>query len=202
MRSLMTTPLFNRVLPEYQESYESFFEITSDLPRNIGNLNKIVDLAEKVEHVLRHANPICDTWSNQWGDQSRLREARQWHLDRLSVVKQRLAQAIVCKRDYYENTWMGSIAKWILKLFCLWNNGNTAPIRRAEDFLLRYDTRFPISKLSEKYQGVFFWPLLSHGWIRENLDLQNFYNYDPPSRAIEVQGGNNEQMPRFMVAVT
>lgn len=204
-RCFMTIPLFDRLPPQYQEAYNQFFDITSPskLPDHIGNLNNIVDLAEKIEHVLGHANPIWDTWGSEWGDRYRSLDAHQWHLNQLSLVKQRLAQAIVCKRDYYENTWMGTLAKWILKLFCLWNYGNTAPIRKAEDFLLRYDTRYSVALFPEGYRGLIcFWPFITHAWVREHLNLQNFYNYDVTSRAIEVRGGRNEEMPRFMVAVT
>lgn len=197
----MAAPLFNRLPTDYQESYNSFFELTDPANiRNSMNLDLIVSLAEKAEYVLAEANPIWDTGDNRWGDRLQWQDAYQWHLDRLSHVKERLAQAIVHKKEYYENTWMGRITRFFLKLFCLWNNGNTAPIRRAEDFLLRYDSRYPVMKFEGEHKSVFFWPLKSHEWVQQNLNVQNFYNYDVP-HAIEVKGGQNEVMPRFMVAV-
>lgn len=197
-------PLFARISPEYQEEYNVFFEKTSrvNIADSVSDLGSLVELAEKVHYVLGHANPIWDTWGNQWGDQARGIEARQWELNQLSSVKQRLAQAIQYKKEYYENTWMGWITKLFLKLFGMWNRGNTAAIKRGEDFLLRFDSRRPVlAKPGEPYRACYFWPLIDHNWVNEHLNTANFYNYEPTTRAIEVIDVRNEAIPRFMVAV-
>ncbi|HEX2582969.1 MAG TPA: hypothetical protein VHL30_02515, partial [Chlamydiales bacterium] len=115
-------------------------------------------------------------------------QARQWEIDRLSEVKQRLALAIVHKREYYENHWFGIITKIFLKLFCLWNNGNTSSIVAAEDFLLRYDLRYPVVKIFGNYvEPSFFTPMVDLDWYRHNLNIETFFNYNPPSRTIPVE---------------
>jgi hypothetical protein len=199
----MAAPLFNKLTPDYEVAYNRFFLMTEPLHINghRRELDKIVDLAEKVEYVLGHANPIWDTWDNQWGDREQAVAARQWHLNQLSHVKQRLTQAIICKRYYYDNTLLGKITKFFLKIFCLWNYGTSPAIAKAERFLIRYDSRYETCHLEGRFRkALFFWPFVGADWIRQNLDVRNFYNYDAP-HAVEVVGGRNEDMPRFMVAV-
>ena len=197
-------PLFNKLTPEHKAAYDAFFKMTdrNSIRSNMRQLDRITDLAWKVEHVLERANPVWDTYEEKWGNREDAVRARQWHADQLSRVKERLALAIQCKKEYYESTFFGKITKLVLRILCLWNRGNTSCIRRAEDFQLYFDSRFPVYNQSNLYNRRYFWAFVPVSWLNENLDMRNFYNYTPPSRAIEVLGARNDELPRFMVAVS
>jgi hypothetical protein len=186
----------NQPAPAPKKAYEYFFQKTElGTIRQFAtgsSLTELVDCAEKVQIILLHCNPIFDTSNYRWGNQANplpnIIQARQWEIDRLSEVKQRLEQAIVHKREYYENHWFGKITKFFLKLFCMWNEGNTSAIVAAEDFLLRYDLRYPVVKINGRYTTpLFFTSRIELQWYRANLNIDNFFNYDPPSRTIPVE---------------
>lgn len=166
------------------EKYQQFFDFTNDT--NVKkyaegrSLTALVDAADLASYVLSHGNPIYDTWNVPEEGKEKFILARQWQLDNLSIIKEKLAKAIHYKRNYYENDFFGKIKKFFLKLFGRWNDGNTSAIRTAEDWLLSYDLRLPLMKAKNgEYKERYFWPLISATWIQENLNTQNFYNYTP-----------------------
>ncbi len=165
--------------PVYQEIYERYYDWTS--PENIqsyasgASLENLAKLAIQCQVVIEFGScPISGT-----SDADVLNQ-RQWKVNQLSDVKQRLAQAIVCKRSYYDNHPFGIITKYVLKFldqfgFKLWNNGDTAAIVAAEDFLLMWDSRLPVIRrtyndLYGEYAG--FSP---RGFGA--TDLSRYYNY-------------------------
>src|SRR5262249_5924481 len=113
-------PVFARISNEEKSYYERFFEYTND--DNIqsyarcASLTNLVDLAEKAYSIVEKVNPRLQAGAPA-------APQRQWDLDRLSEIKQRLAKAIDCKRAYYENHFFGIITKYVLKCFDMWNNG-------------------------------------------------------------------------------
>ncbi len=212
-------PVFNRIPVTLKEEHDRFFyEAHPDRIRVYAqtDLMHLVHLAKGAVHTFDRCNPISDTWHGDWNtwqgpgaDTATVIAARQWQLDRLSDVKQRIAQAIVHKRDYYENTTLGKIVKFVLKCLCMWNNGNTAAITKAEDFLLYWDSRVPVYKQDGKYTSRYFWPLVPVSWVQEKLNTGNFYNYTP-NRTIEIKGmlygqriinGNFQALPPGFVRV-
>jgi hypothetical protein len=80
---------------------------------------------------------------------------------------------------FYQNTLLGKITKFFLECFGMWNDGNTTAIVSAEDFLIKYDSRFPLTKDSKgNYCHKFFFFLTCATWVRNNLDVSRFYNYN------------------------
>src|SRR5262249_16923280 len=127
-----------------KQTYDTFMKSTDndhikDFEKG-KSLEKLAEMATIVRQVINRGNPIFPT-----SDKTSV----QWELDQLSNVKQRLAKAIECKRNYYENSILGLITKIVLKLLCKWNEGDTTAIKKAEDVLLEWDSNNPISK-SEK----------------------------------------------------
>ena len=189
--SLTVQPIFSRVTAKERELYNDFFKKTN--PTNIHNyasgssLTSLVDLADKVLGVIDRCNPICDTHIGSQMDQTKAIAARQWQLNHISEVKQRIAKAITYKQSYYDNHLLGIITKYILKCFRLWNNGFTTSIKTAEDFLLFWDSRVPLCKTNGTYTTRFFFPFIPVSWIQEHLDTRDFYNYTP-SRTIQFTG--------------
>lgn len=143
------------------------------------SLSALVDEAEKAVSIITKAFSTDDLLNVP---------KLQVMLDRISEVKMKIAVAIVYKQIYYETTWLGKVTKFILKLFCLWNGGYTSAIVQAEDFLLFWDSRLPVAKLSGEYLTRYFFPLVPVYWVQENLDMSKFYNYNP-SRPIYFKGG-------------
>ena len=181
-------PVFSRISNEERNNYDLFMEYTN--PGNIDgyatgwawDLGKLADLAEKAYRASEKANPILQEGSPQ----AAVIPGRQWELDRLSDIKQRLSQAIDLKRSYYDNSFPGMITKYVLQFLGMWDNGETAGIVKAEDFLIRYDSRMPLLKLSNgNYVSRCFFPLTNALWVRNNLNIGNFYNYNP-QRAIPI----------------
>lgn len=179
-------PNFPQVSSDEKQCYDSFIEYTSDSNiegyANGWNLEKLIELTYKAYSVIQKTNPILNHGASRTG----LIPGCQWGLDHLSDIKQRLSKAIEYKRDYYENTLMGMITKYILKCFGMWNGGDTAAIIEAEDFLIDHDSRLPLIK---SYGGVYvrrtFFPLVPDQftstiwWVRSNLNTGSFYNYNP-----------------------
>ncbi|HEX2582968.1 MAG TPA: hypothetical protein VHL30_02510 [Chlamydiales bacterium] len=145
-------PAFGKGTSAEQEAWRSFFSTNSEAIRTGASLTELVACAEKVQSILLHYNPIFDTWGQTWNNQADLKPARQWEIDQLAEVKKRLIKAVVYKREYYENHWFGVITKIFLKLFCLWNNGDTAAIVAAEDFLVRWNFPEPQIKHDGEYE--------------------------------------------------
>jgi hypothetical protein len=96
-------PLFNQVSLQEKNAYDRFFEYTSDT--NIvnyaagWNLERLANLAHQAYHVVSKANPLL----NEHSPAAQVIPGRQWELNRLSEIKQRLAAAIQHKRNYYEH---------------------------------------------------------------------------------------------------
>ncbi|NGX49353.1 MAG: hypothetical protein K940chlam5_00951 [Candidatus Anoxychlamydiales bacterium] len=110
--------------------------------------------------------------------------------------------AMIDKKEYYENHWVGKITRFILKFFNMWNNGFTTSIMKAEDFLLFWDSRVPVFKTAKgNYATRLFFVFTSVRWVRDNLDMSNFYNYTP-SRTIKFTGPDySEALPKEFVKV-
>lgn len=141
---LNVAPDFTQVTDIARADYEQFFELTA--PENIenyangSNLESLAALANQCRTVIDLTCPIID------GQQ-------QWKLNRLSEVKERLSQAVECKRRYYDNHIFGIVTKYVLQFldcfgFKMWNNGDTAAIVTAENFLLFWDSRAPVFVIS------------------------------------------------------
>jgi hypothetical protein len=174
-------PALARLSSEEKTAYLRFFEYT-DSPnlqsyaKGRASLGNLVHLAEKAYAIIKKTNPILQNGSSQSDSIS----GRQWEINRLSEIKQRLANAIECKRLYYDNHFFGMITKCVLRFFGMWNNGDTAAIVKAEDFLIMYDSRLPLFKDHRgNYQTRLFAFLTPASWVRENLDTSQFYNYNP-----------------------
>ncbi len=178
MTTAVLPPVFARVSTEEKNSYDRFMDYSSRI-EGYGrgwNLGKLTDLAEKAYSVVCKTNPILQEGSPQ----SAVIPGRQWELNRLSYIKQQLAEAVKCKRAYYENTFMGMITRFFLKCFGMWNDGDTTAIIKAEDFLIMYDSRLPLYKESDgNYASRCFFPFTTASWVRDNLDTSRFYNYNP-----------------------
>jgi len=172
---------FSSVSDWAQRKYNKFFEFTDENHINRyargGSLTELADLASGARNVIDLCK--CDLRGLDSGNQA------QWELNRLSEIKERLSKAVALKKSYYTNNIFGIITQYVLKLFCMWNNGNTADVIKAEDFLLFWDSRRPVSKgsYSRKYhKRQDFSP------SRINLDTSRYYNYNP-SRLIELENG-------------
>jgi hypothetical protein len=75
---------------------------------------------------------------------------------------------------------MGMVTRFFMKCFGMWNNGDTATIVKAEDFLIMYDSRLPLFKESSgNYAPRCFFVLVHAAWVRDHLDTSRFYNYNP-----------------------
>ncbi|MBS0650665.1 MAG: hypothetical protein JSR93_05845 [Verrucomicrobia bacterium] len=163
------------------------FELTA--PENIenyangSNLESLAALAYSCRTVIQFTCPIINGQD-------------QWKLNRLSEVKERLAQAVECKRRYYDNHIFGIVTKYVLQFldcfgFKMWNNGDTAAIVTAENFLLFWDSRAPVYvninpdslQYGEYSRRQDFPPRTDIGG--NPIDLSRFYNYNP-RRMIEV----------------
>lgn len=182
MATLAVNAIPNCFNAEDSQVLNTFLTYThADNLQNYANgwsLENLTSLAEKAYEVVKKSNPILQEGSPQ----DAVIPGRQWELTNLSVIKERLASAIPMKRSYYENHWFGKITRWFLDFFGLWNNGDTPAIIKAEDFLLRHDTRLPVYKDSDgNYRKVFFFFALSADaeWVRTRLDTSRFYNYNP-----------------------
>ena len=192
-------PVFSRVSQEQRAEFDRFFEYTS--PENVQNyaqgwsLTNLVDLASKTISVIDRTNPIWDPNGEVRTDEPTAIQARQWQLDRISEVKERLAGAIPLKKSYYDNHWFGVITKYVLWCFGMWNNGTTSAIKAAEDFLLFYDTRTPLFYSDQRYHVRFFFPMVPCYWVRNNLDTSRFFNYNP-ERTIEIDTRNGFSVDR------
>lgn len=176
----------NTVQRNYEKDYLSFFDLTEEdrveTYARGANLTQLMDLVQKCEYVLSHCNPIADTFAGPIPDESTAIRARQWHFDRLSDIKSRVAQAVASKRRYYLEHWLGRITKLVLQCLFMWNKGDTTAIITAEDFLLRWDSRRPVRFDTTKgyYEDQeFFWPLIKHEWVKQKMDTTHHFNYNP-----------------------
>src|SRR5579862_5998621 len=140
-------PILDKLSSKDRNCYEAFFEKThaSDISKYAtgSSLTYLAFLAEKVVGALDKINPICNTFSTRPDDPG-FRSARQWNIDRISEVKRTVAQALEYKKTYYDSHWLGIITKCVLKCLGKWDDGNTASIRKAEDFLIYWDSRYPV----------------------------------------------------------
>ncbi len=190
---------FSKVSNQDKMDYDHFFEYTDNA--NIssysrgGSLTTLTELAEKTWYVTQMVNPLKEERFLMGGTVPMM----QWDLDHLSEIKGRLAKAIECKREYYDNHLFGIATKYVLKLFRMWHDGDTADIQCAEDFLIRYDSRMAMEKDAQgnyRTRSYFFggWTLVnplspirlpspSAEWVRQNLNVSRFHNYNP-KRAI------------------
>lgn len=155
--------------PTYRWAESQLKKIMMDLASKRSNLEQSIALAEAAWGVI-HVGKA--------GFGSR-ESADEWERDHLSHIKKRLANAIEYKLQYYNTTCLGRIMKFFLKLFCMWNGGETRSIRAAEDFLLKWDSNQPIVKITNpmapncgKYKQRRDFP-------NRQIDWSNFYNYTP-----------------------
>ena len=186
---LNTPPDFSRLRDLDRENYMRFFTLTA--PENIenyakgSNLTSLAELAHDCRSTIEFSCPIIDGQT-------------QWKLNRLSEVKERLAQAVECKRRYYDETLIGIVTKYVLKFLDLfgfkkWNNGDTATIVAAEDFLLFWDSRAAVLKISHPDNPSYGKYHRRQDFPPRDLpppfsaDLSRFYNYNP-RRQIELEG--------------
>lgn len=190
---LNVAPDFTQVTDIARADYEQFFELTA--PENIenyangSNLESLAALANRCRVVIDLSCPV------HLG-QELIDGQQQWKLNRLSEVKERLSQAVECKRRYYDNHIFGIVTKYVLQFldcfgFKMWNNGDTAAIVTAENFLLFWDSRAPLFVISNPDNPNYgnysrrqdFPPRRDIG--DTPIDLSRFYNYNP-RRTIEV----------------
>lgn len=184
-----------------QRDYGAFFEATngdSIQAQAKGNLSGLVDLAEKVAQAIHDSNPF---WDRKAPDDQNVdkKRAYQWHFDQLAEVKSHLYSALLIKKVYYLRDLIGQITRFVLKLFCMWNNGTTAAVRKAEDFLLLHDTGYPVKPIGEDL----YVHAPSVDWVcasTANIEFRRANDYSCP-REINVKNGTNYMMPRFMTAV-
>ncbi len=175
-------PALDRISSDDKKRFLLFYQLDGNRSAKRQNLGKVVELANKACSIIERTNPILQEGSPQ----TAVIPGRQWQLNRLSLIKQIVARKIICKREYYENHWFGRITKFFLKCFKQWNDGDTAAIVKAEDFLIFHDIRLPLYKNSKGlYQARFFFPTIPLWWVRQNLVIDRFFNYNP-RRAIPV----------------
>ena len=166
-----------------KNKYEQFFEQTD--PNNIdrfakgSNLEELAELASSMRSII-HGSRLNISLDHNVQD--------QWELNRLSEVKERLTQAIDMKRSYYDNHLFGIITKYVLMLFGQWNNGDTAAIVSAEDFLLTWDSRKPVMKISHPENPSFGKYFQRRDFVTSHRDTSHYFNYNP-RRLIEMENG-------------
>lgn len=165
--------------PAYLKAMMDFFELTERPTINL-NLTHIVSLAEKCTEVYERCNPIWDPVANPvTASQTKIAEARQWHLNRISEIKIRVRNAMDLKRRYYYEGWLGKITRIFLQYLGRWNNTYTTSILTAEDFLLFWDSRRPVYKCGEVYYERDFFRGVPALWVTQHLNLNDFFNYSP-----------------------
>jgi hypothetical protein len=172
---------FSQVSDIGKQHYEKFFSLTDSVDQyaNGTSLNELADLFSSVRSIIHMVR-------NYISPEPRIRD--QWELNRLSEAKERLAQAIAMKKSYYENNFFGIVTKYALMLFCMWNNGNTSDITKAEDVLLFWDSRRPVMKISNTDHPKCGKYVERQDFDRSHLDTSRYYNYDS-SRLIELENG-------------
>ena len=183
----MTTAILSRPVNFSEVSdigklrYDRFFSLTDSVKQYAAgaSLNEVADLFTSVRGVI-HMSRI------NISSEQRIQD--QWELNRLSEAKERLAKAIVMKKGYYENHFFGIITKYVLIIFCMWNNGNTSDIIWAEDVLLFWDTRRPVMKISNVDNSQYGKYVERQDFNKSHLDTSRYYNYNP-SRLIELSNG-------------
>jgi hypothetical protein len=191
-------PILDKLCPYDTSSYHAFFDRIqpSQLSKfsSHSSLSDLVELAYKVVFLLDKINPICNSMVGSLDDPVYVR-SKQWQLDRISEIKKGVAEAMEHKKTYYDSHWLGIITKCVLKCLGKWDNGNTASIRKAEDFLLRWDSRCPVSKIPQlpdySEHEIFVW-LLPTDSMRRVVNTSTFYNYTP-SRIIPLKNGRTFQ---------
>lgn len=180
---------FSRVGESQANDVRYFFSYTEQegMYAKGGNLTELVRLAGTTIDVIQKANP---KWDGQSSTISR--DALQYQLRQVGEVKRRVFNAMEQKKLYYENTWMGWVTKLFLRLFGLWNGGNTKAIQAAEDFLLRWDSRFPLAKIKGEYISCFFFPLfpLISARLHAICDTSKFFNYTPARKILYKETSN------------
>ncbi len=150
------------------------------------NLTDLTALAERVVNVILDSR-CCPFWTGPAIAEDRDATVRmvQWQMDHLSQIKERLGQAVEQKRNYYQNDWFGILTQYFLKCFCMWNGGQTASIKTGESFLYTYESRprrdrgYTVGNLP--HPNVFMRNNIQDNWdwIRNDINLTQFYNYDP-----------------------
>ena len=184
--TIPTDALFRHIdlseIPEWErDKYDDFFEYTDDteIYANGASLEYLTELAHSVRGILTR----CRSKVSLDGQ-----TANQWELNHLSEVKQRLANAIEMKRGYYENHLFGIISKYVLIVLGRWNNGDTPAIVTAEDFLLYWDSRRPVRKISHPNNPAFGKYSLRPEFRIVTYDTTRYFNYNP-QRIIEMASG-------------
>jgi len=168
---------FSSVTSLAKWKYERFFELTND--KNIhlyakgANLSHLTKLATTCRNVIQICNPVgCS--KDLFPSERSSKSVVEWELQHLSKVKERLAKAIELKRNYYQHTIIGVIKQLFLRLFGLWNNGDTPSVMEAEDFLIFWDSKAPLFKGKD---GKYF-PRQDFPHPKD-VDTSHFFNYTP-----------------------
>jgi len=180
--AILSQPVnFSEVSDIGRQKYDRFFSLTDSAEQYAGgtSLNELADLFTSVRGVIHMSRTRIS---------SELRVQDQWELNRLSEAKERLAKAIVMKKSYYENHFFGIITKYVLMLFCMWNNGNASDIIWAEDVLLFWDSRRPVMKITNIDNSKYGKYVERQDFDKSHLDTSRYYNYNP-SRLIELSNG-------------
>jgi hypothetical protein len=180
---LSQPPNFTGVSDYGRNNYERFFEYTDD--NNISQYSHCFASLENLAELARGTRNVIDLARLNISDHG---VGNQWGLNRLSEVKQKLAKAIEIKRSYYDNNLFGVVTKYVLMLFGKWNNGDTADIVAAEDFLLLWDSRNPVYKISHPDNRNYGKYCNRLDFRTSDLDTSQYYNYNP-KRLIEMENG-------------
>jgi hypothetical protein len=173
------TPVNYQVTSVYDQArYDRFLKNTdaTNISRYAcgASLKELVNLAETAVQVVQKNSPTHPEF---------------WRVE-IFQIKKNLAKAIQMKQDYYENHSIGRIVKRVLEFFGCWNNGNTAAIVAAEDFLLFWDSRCPVRKISDRSLATFGKYEKLDNISTEGLSKEQIYNYNP-TRLIELSDGTN-----------
>jgi hypothetical protein len=178
----------SRATIQDKEQYSLFFYQAKNFFET-GNLTKLVDLATQTIDIMNRCNPIGAAYDNSRSLGVIFNEKYQWLMDNISEVKKIVSCAINYKRKYYKEHWFGKITRFVLLCLGMWNNGYTSAIMKAEDFLLFWDSRIPLyeTKCGGTYRERCMFPLRSAKRLREQLNIEDFYNYTP-LRQIKIAG--------------
>jgi hypothetical protein len=171
---------FSNVSERSKRTYRKFTELTEgngiDAYGRGANLQKLAKLAFSMRNVI-HICRLDISLNHQVQE--------QWQLNRLSEVKEKLSKAIAMKRSYYDGHLLGVITKYFLMLVWKWNSGDTEAIIAAEDFLLAWDSRKPVMKISNRENSHYGLYYTRQDFRTSDLDTSHYYNYNP-RRLIEL----------------
>jgi hypothetical protein len=145
------------------------------------SLSELVDLATSVRYILAGLrSDVSDDHQLQ----------KQWELDRLSEVKEKLSKAIEWKRSYYNQNYYGIFWKYCFMFSGQWKHGDADDIVAVEECLLLWDSRRSVMKIPNPrhtHFGKYTAYTAFHEHI-QNLNTSQYFNYNP-QRLIELDTG-------------